>query len=123
MPSISRSKIWLHGVSPDGKPSGYSLPSPLKRAEIAVFRRLGYISPRIHSRAKRRWTRNLDLLSLPDRSFSFLCCGHGCPFPQEEESASLKDPLGKADRTTKGREKLCAKPCLLLEWSCCVHQE
>src|SRR5712692_4032093 len=61
---LSRSKIWLHGVSPDGKPSGYSLPSPLKRAEIAVFRRLGYISPRIHSRAKRRWTRNLDLLRL-----------------------------------------------------------
>jgi len=62
--SLSRSKIWLHGVSPDGEPSGYSLPSPLKRAEIAVFRRLGYIRPRMNSRAGRRWMRNLDLLRL-----------------------------------------------------------
>src|SRR5213594_4078911 len=51
---LSRSKIGLHGISPDGEPSGYSLPSPLKRAERAVLRRLDYISPRIHSRAKRR---------------------------------------------------------------------
>src|SRR2546426_11475269 len=52
--NLSRSKIGLHGISPDGEPAGYSLPSPLKRAERAVLRRLDYISPRIHSRAKRR---------------------------------------------------------------------
>ena len=65
MHSLSRSKIWLHSVSPDGEPSGYSLPSPLKRAEIAVFRRLGYLSPQIRSQTwRRRWIEIMGLLKL-----------------------------------------------------------
>jgi len=63
IPRLSRSKFWLPGVSPDGSPSGYSLQEgPLKRAEIAVLRRLGYIRPRTRSRARRRWVWNLHLL-------------------------------------------------------------
>src|ERR1043166_5881654 len=61
--SLSRCKIWLHRVSPDGEPSGYHLPSPLKRAVRAVLRRLGYLSPPIHSRARLRWTRENTLSS------------------------------------------------------------